>query len=95
MIILWLVSAEHDLEALTEYITEDNPKTALQIFNKIRLSTEKLRSYPFLGREGRVERTRELTIPNLPFIVVYSITKEIRILAVFHTSRKWPNDFDY
>ena len=94
MTILWLVSAEHDLEALTDYIAEDNPNTALQIFNKIRFSVEKLKIHPYLGRDGRVKHTRELIIPNLPFIVVYSISKEIRILAVFHTSRKWPKEFD-
>ncbi|HZE86853.1 MAG TPA: type II toxin-antitoxin system RelE/ParE family toxin [Methylomirabilota bacterium] len=94
MIILWLVAAEHDLEALTDYLTEDNPKTGLEIFNKIRQSVEKLKAYPFLGREGRVERTRELVIPNLPYIVVYSLTKNIRILAILHTSRKWPDYFD-
>ena len=94
MTIRWLIAAERDLVDLSEYIVEDNPRTALQIFNKIRLSVEKLRTHPYLGREGRVKRTRELVIPNLPFIVVYSIANEIRILAVLHTSRKWPNEFD-
>ena len=95
MTILQLTAAEQDLYALSDYIAEDNPSTALLIFNKIRLSVEKLKTHPYLGRVGRVRRTRELVIPKLPFIVVYSVTKEIRILAVFHTSRKWPYDFDY
>ena len=94
MTILWLVSAEHDLEALVDYIAEDNPNTALQIFIKIRLSVEKLKVHPYLGREGRVKQTRELVLPNLPYIVVYSVTKGVRILALLHTSRKWPKEFD-
>jgi toxin ParE1/3/4 len=94
MTILWLASAEHDLETLTDYIAEDNPNSALQIFIKIRLSVEKLKIHSYLGREGRVKRTRELVVPNLPFIIVYSIKKDIRILAVLHTSRKWPREFD-
>ena len=93
MKVLWLATAERDLGALTDYIAEDNPQTALQIFNTIRQSVEKLKTYPSLGREGRIERTRELVIPHLPYIVVYTITKEIRILAVLHTSRKWPDEF--
>jgi toxin ParE1/3/4 len=94
MTILWLVSAEHDLEAFTDYIAEDKSSTALEIFINIRLSVVKLKVHPYLGREGRVKQTRELVIPNLPYIVVYSVTKDIRILAVLHTSRKWPKEFD-
>ena len=93
MKILWLITAERDLDALIDYITEENPKTAIRIFNAIRQSVDQLKSYPSLGREGRVERTRELVIPNLPFIVVYTIKKDIQVLAVLHTSRKWPDEF--
>jgi len=93
MKIFWLAAAERDLDALTDYIAENNPRIALQIFITIRQSVEKLKIFPSLGREGRVEETRELVIPQLPFIVVYTITKEIRILAVLHTSRKWPTEF--
>jgi toxin ParE1/3/4 len=92
MNILWLATAENDLEALTDYIAEDNPKTALQIFETIHQSIENLKTYPFLGREGRIKHTRELVIPQLPFIVIYTVSKEVRILAILHTSRKWPND---
>lgn len=95
MIILWLVSAQRDLEALTDYIAEDNPTKALEIFSTISLSVEKLKLFPYVGCEGRVERTRELIVPGLSYIVVYSISKEIRILAVLHTSRKWPDEFSY
>ena len=93
MKILWLASSERDLEALVDYIAQDNPQSALQIFETIHFATKNLEIYPFAGREGRVESTRELVIPHLPYIVVYTIKKEIRILAVFHTSRKWPPSF--
>ena len=93
MIILWLSSVERDLEALNDFIAENSPQTAIQIFNTVRQCVEKLRTYPLIGREGRVERTRELVVPNLPYIVVYMVKEEIRILAVLHASRKWPNEF--
>ena len=92
MRIFWLARAECDLNALTDFILEDNPRTALRIFDIISNSVEKLETYPLLGREGRVEGTRELVIPHFPFIVVYAVTKEIRILAVLHTSRRWPSE---
>ncbi|MBP9718930.1 MAG: type II toxin-antitoxin system RelE/ParE family toxin [Candidatus Levybacteria bacterium] len=93
MKIVWLLSAQQDLESLTDYIVEDNPRTALEIFTIIKHTIEKLAIFPFAGREGRVENTRELVIPQLPYIVVYQTVKEIRILAVLHTSRKWPSTF--
>jgi len=93
MIILWLASAESDLNALTDYIAENNPQNAFQVFTTLRNAVEKLSSFPIAGRVGRVAKTRELVIPHLPYIIVYRITKEIQILAVLHTSRKWPTTF--
>lgn len=90
MNIVWLTTAECDLDALIDYIAENNPQTAIQIFQRINTSIKKLSKFPYLGREGRIEKTRELVIPQLPFVVVYTIAKEIRILAILHTSRKWP-----
>ena len=53
-----------------------------------------LAEHPGIGRTGRVDGTRELVIPRLPYILPYQ-TKDrvIRILAVMHTSRKWPEIF--
>ncbi len=94
MKVVWLSTAEQDVEALTDYIAVDNPQAALRIFTTIRRSVERLGTHPQLGRAGRVERTRELVIPNLPYIVVYTIiAQEVRILAVLHTARKWPERF--
>jgi plasmid stabilization system protein ParE len=60
----------------------------------IRRSVEQLSKHPHIGRAGRVERTRELVIPKLPYIVAYTVTmEEVQILAVVHTSRKWPESF--
>ena len=91
MKIIWLKTALVDLDALTDYIAENNPQTALHIDDTIQKSIEKLALYPLAGREGRVEKTRELIIPHLPYIVVYKAAKQIQILAVLHTSRKWPH----
>jgi toxin ParE1/3/4 len=90
MKIIWLKTAVSDLDALTDYIAEENPQSALQVNKTIQTGIEKLVRYPSAGREGRVERTRELVIPQLPFIVIYTIAKEVKILAILHTSRKWP-----
>ena len=55
MNILWLAAAEHDLDALSDYLAEDNPLIAIQTFNTIRQAVDKLKTFPSIGREGRVE----------------------------------------
>jgi toxin ParE1/3/4 len=53
-----------------------------------------LRAHPEIGRRERVEGTRELAIPNTPFVVAYRIAaRRIEILAVIHGARRWPESF--
>jgi toxin ParE1/3/4 len=44
-----------------------------------------------IGRPGRIEGTREMVIPGLPYIIPYRVMDdEIQIASVIHTSHKWP-----
>jgi len=48
-----------------------------------------------MGRPGRVPGTRELVLPNFPYIIPYRVREQrVEILRVFHTARKWPQGFD-
>lgn len=51
-----------------------------------------LESFPFLGRQGRVQDTFEIIVPRTPFFLVYTIPNKlfIDIEAVIHMSRKYP-----
>jgi len=94
MLIKWTEPAALALESIQDFIAKDNPPAAFDVARKIRHATEQLRDQPRLGRAGRVRGTYELVIPDLPFIVPYRIKgKEVQILSVYHTSRKWPEVF--
>lgn len=94
MRIIWQDEAARDLDRIAEYIMEDDPAAALRVVSTIRESAPVLTEHPNIGRAGRVEGTRELVIAGLPYILPYQIAgQEIRILAVMHTSRKWPDTF--
>ena len=94
MRIIWQDEAERDLDRIAEYIMEDDPAAALRVVSTIREAARFLTEHPNIGRAGRVEGTRELVIAGLPYILPYQIAgQEIRILAVMHTSRKWPDTF--
>ncbi|MFQ5444719.1 MAG: type II toxin-antitoxin system RelE/ParE family toxin [Nitrospinales bacterium] len=93
MDVVWLEEAVH-LKEIGRYIAEDDAQAAYRTLTKIKASGDSLQHNPQMGRPGRVKGVRELIIPGLPYILPYYIkNREIRILAVMHTSRKWPDDF--
>jgi len=89
--IKWTTKARNDLYSVEEYISRDNPTAAVDTVLKIIETVESLSTITQIGRPGRVPATRELVIPNCPFIVPYRAdSSTIVILRVYHTSRKWP-----
>lgn len=92
--VVWLDKALADLRAIGAYIAQDNAPAAYRVMRRIKAAADTLADNPEMGRPGRVDGTRELVISDLPYILPYQITDEvIRILAVMHTSRKWPDIF--
>ena len=80
--------ATRDLERIVEYIALDNPVAAERVYWGIVSAAERLPAFPALGRPGRHPETRELSIADLPYLIVYEVSPEaVTILAVFHTSR--------
>jgi len=99
MEIFWRAEALEHLEHIREYIARDNPRKALDVWERIYeyaeeqlLVTETVKR---LSKSGKVEGTRELVVQDYPnYIIVYRIHEtEIEILAVRHGKRKWPTSF--
>jgi toxin ParE1/3/4 len=50
-----------------------------------------LGTFPNRGRSGRIEGTRELIFPSLPFIAVYRLHKEaVEVVRIYHAAQDWP-----
>ena len=95
MRVRWTEPAAKALESIQDYIAKDNPQVAFEVAQRIRLATGRLEEHPKIGRAGRVRGTYELVIQGIPYIVPYRIRKkEVQILSVYHTSRKWPESFE-
>ncbi len=95
MRVRWTTPAKEQFVSIYEYIGEENRSAAAKIADQIWESTQLLGRHPLAGRAGRVEGTRELVIHGAPFIVAYRVEKnEVRILAVLHAAREWPEEFD-
>ena len=87
----WSPVAAEDLFRIIEYIRQENPAAAQRIAKAIYDSAGSLKSFPTKGRTGRVEGTRELPLPPLPFVVVYRVLKDlVEIANVVHGAQKWP-----
>jgi addiction module RelE/StbE family toxin len=83
-----------DLRNIAEFIARDNLSASHRVVVDIRRTVQRLTENPTLGRPGRVEGTRELSVPRLPFIVAYRIAPDaVDVLAVVHAARMWPERF--
>jgi toxin ParE1/3/4 len=91
----WTEQASGQLDQAHDYIALSNSESvAARITLQIVSSIEKLAAFPMSGRPGRVAGTRELVIPNTPFIAVYAIEgTRIVILALYHGAQRWPEVF--
>jgi addiction module RelE/StbE family toxin len=80
-----------NLDAEANYIARDNPAAARRVVMAIVEAVARLQKYPALGRPGRVIGTRELVIPDTPYLVSYRVRgNRVEVLRVFHAARKWP-----
>jgi toxin ParE1/3/4 len=94
MRVIWLPEATEDLAAVRWYIKQYDPQAAAQVAERIRAAVARLGKVPEIGRPGRVTGTRELLVPRTPYILPYRVIGErLEIIAVFHSSRKWPEEF--
>ena len=91
MQVRWSPAAAEDLFRIIEYIRQENPPAAQRVAKVIYESAGSLNSFPHKGRTSRVEGTRELPLPPLPFLVVYRILTDIvEIANVIHGAQRWP-----
>lgn len=91
MKIVWSRRAIRHLVALREYIAKDSDQKAALVASRILVAVDLLQSQPEMGRPGRLPGTRELLIPETPFIIPYRIRRErLELLAVFHGGQRWP-----
>lgn len=91
MKIVWSRKAIQHLIALRDHIEKDSEENAAVVAKRILDAVELLQTQPEMGRPGRVLGTRELVVPNTPYILPYRIRHaQLELIAVFHGRQKWP-----
>ena len=94
MNLVWTDTAITHLEAAWDYVKAASPAHAGAQLDRILDAAYNLVRFPDLGRRGRIPGTRELIIPDTPFLLAYRVRRsQIEILAVLHGARRWPEKF--
>jgi toxin ParE1/3/4 len=87
----WTIPAAEDLYNIVQHIQKDNPAAAAEVAETLYDGCGTLTKFPRRGRKGRIEGTRELVFPDLPYIVVYKVYDEIlEVLRIYHGAQDWP-----
>jgi len=90
----WTRQALDDISDIQEYIAIENHEAAYKVTCTIQNSIEKISLFPKIGKKGRVNDTQEMVVPSIPYIIAYTHdATTIYLLAIMHTSRKWPDFF--
>ena len=90
MRIVWTPEAERGRQEIVDHVGVENPRAAVELEDRIDAAVANLAEFPRMGKAGKVAGTREL-FPNDNYRIVYEFDgKTVWILAVVHTSRRWP-----
>ena len=88
---IWSRRAIRHLIALRQYIEKDSEQNAALVAKRILSDVELLRTQPEMGRPGRVLGTRELVVPDTPYLMPYRVRRDrLELIAVFHGRQSWP-----
>jgi toxin ParE1/3/4 len=93
MQIRWSPDTAADLKNIVDFNSQDNPVVAQRVARAIYERLMKPQAFSYSGRPGRVEGTRELPSPPLPFIVVYRVLEHaeaVEIVNLVHGAQRWP-----
>lgn len=88
----WTKPAVDDLTGICDFTREhfgeaQARRAAIGLYE----AAESLKDLPQRGRKGRKAGTREITVSNLPFIIIYRAGQEVvEILRILHGAQQWP-----
>jgi len=88
----WAQTAERDLLAIVEYIADDNPSRAYEVFKEIRKKAQSLHTFPDRGRivpefqEQGITQYHELIVN--PWRLIYRTSERtVYVLSVLDSRR--------
>jgi toxin ParE1/3/4 len=91
MMIVWSRRALRHLVYIRQRIEKDSEQNAALVASRILEAVDLIQNHPEIGRPGRVVGTRELVVPQTPYVIPYRVRRErLELIAVFHGRQRWP-----
>ena len=92
MRIRWTLAAASDLAGIGDFLSRRHSSYRQPTMNKLYDAIRSLRDWPYRGRPGAEEGTRELLFSPLPYIAVYRVRGQaIEVLRIYHAARDLEN----
>lgn len=89
MRIRWTPLAVADLQSISDYLKSHKPDYRIPTLRKLYETIRALKTMPHMGRPGRVEGTRELVFPPMPYVAVYRVRgQDIEIWRIYHGAQE-------
>ncbi|MEO5937984.1 MAG: type II toxin-antitoxin system RelE/ParE family toxin [Sphingomonas sp.] len=87
--LIWSPASRGDLHDIDGWLTERNPAAAARILRAIRVSSDRLRDYPRIGRA--IDRPfRVLAVRTTKYLLVYRLHNDVvEIIRVRHAAETW------
>jgi toxin ParE1/3/4 len=89
MNVVYSPRAMRDLQGISAYLVERNPRAATNVLSAIKSSIETLSFFPQIGRLIDNVGPRRLPVLRYPYLIYYRVAEdELLILHIRHTSRR-------
>ena len=87
----WTREAAADLEHIADYLFQHVPDRAAELVRAVYDAPALLLEFPNRGRPGKKEGTREFVLSPLPYLVVYTVGRDvIFVVRILHGAQQWP-----
>jgi len=85
-------AALQDVAEAADYIAAwRGPAAVLRFTARVQADARRLKDWPYMGRVGRKDGTRELVVSRTPYLIIYTLHEDtVEITRVLHGARRWP-----
>jgi plasmid stabilization system protein ParE len=82
------MAAADDLEGISNYLHLYHPSFANSTIQRLYDAAKSLKAFPYRGRVGRKDGTRELVLAPMPYLMIYAVDDQsIHILRFLHAAQ--------
>jgi len=92
MTLRFVPRARTHLRSIALYIRHKNPAAARGVRKRIQDTLAVLEQFPRAGHEGAEPGTREVVVPQLPYVIVHTVDAagDVTVIGVYHAAQLRP-----